>query len=105
MYEYQATVLRVIDGDTVELMIDLGLKGFRKEIVRLYGINTPEIHTVKGKLVKHIVQKKLPTGCKIKIKTYKDKQGKYGRWLVDVIVNRLNLNKYLLRYGWAVPYT
>jgi micrococcal nuclease len=109
MYEYKATVRRVIDGDTLDLHIDLGLRSFRNERVRLYGINTPERYTDEGKQVKALVEEKLPVGTVIKIRTFvntrkAEKQGKFGRWLVTIIVGRLNLNKYLLRYGYAKEY-
>ena len=42
---YGATVLKVIDGDTIELMIDLGFNIHHKIRVRLYGVNTPESRT------------------------------------------------------------
>ena len=45
MYEYNAQVLRVVDGDTVDVLIDCGFSTFRKERVRLYGINAPESRT------------------------------------------------------------
>ena len=45
MYTYHAEVLRVVDGDTVDVLIDVGFSTFRKERVRLYGINTPETRT------------------------------------------------------------
>ena len=45
MYEYHAEVLRVVDGDTVDVLIDVGFSTFKKERVRLHGINTPECRT------------------------------------------------------------
>mgnify|MGYP001304981027 FL=1 len=45
MYEYKAKVLRVVDGDTVDVLIDVGFSTFKKERVRLHGINTPECRT------------------------------------------------------------
>ena len=46
MYEYKAKLVRVIDGDTIDVDIDLGFKVFlQKERVRLFGINTPESRT------------------------------------------------------------
>ena len=47
MYEYRAKVLRIIDGDTLKLEIDLGLKTSTKQKVRLAGIDTPETYGVK----------------------------------------------------------
>ena len=45
MYEYNAEVLRVVDGDTIDVLIDVGFSTFKKERVRLHGINTPECRT------------------------------------------------------------
>ncbi len=45
MYEYKAKVTRVVDGDTVDALIDCGFSVFRKERIRLYGINAPESRT------------------------------------------------------------
>ena len=45
MYEYSAQVLRVVDGDTVDVLIDCGFSTFKKERVRLYGIDAPESRT------------------------------------------------------------
>ena len=45
MYKYNAEIVRVVDGDTVDAMVDLGFKIFKKIRIRLYGINTPETRT------------------------------------------------------------
>jgi micrococcal nuclease len=101
MYEYYAEVLRVIDGDTVLLRIDKGFHSDQREKVRLLGIDTPENNTEFGQEVTAIVKAKLPPGKIVKVKTHKDKQGKYGRYLATILIGRLNLNKYLVRYGYA----
>ena len=44
-WRYEASLLRVIDGDTVDAMIDLGFSTHRKVRIRFYGINTPETRT------------------------------------------------------------
>jgi micrococcal nuclease len=46
---YQAQIVEVIDGDTFDLMIDLGFNTFAKERMRLYGIDAPEMRTQAGK--------------------------------------------------------
>jgi endonuclease YncB( thermonuclease family) len=48
MYEYMAKVTRVIDGDTIEVEIDLGFKIKHTTILRLSGINAPELRTPEG---------------------------------------------------------
>ena len=88
MYEYNAEVLRVVDGDTIDVLIDVGFSTFKKERVRLYGINTPETRTrdleekQKGLAAKDRLEE-LIKACENKcvIKTQLDKKGKYGRIL------------------------
>ena len=103
-YEYEATVVKIIDGDTVDLAVDLGFHITLTDRFRLYGINTPETNTKEGKIAKAVVERLSPVGSIVKIKTHKDKRGKYGRWLATIIHNRVNVNKYLLRYGYATEY-
>ena len=45
MYQYKAKLIKVVDGDTVDAMIDCGFSTFKKERIRLFGINTPECRT------------------------------------------------------------
>ena len=45
MYEYKCELIKVVDGDTIDVLIDVGFSTFRKERVRLYGINAPESRT------------------------------------------------------------
>ena len=98
MYTYNAKVLRVVDGDTLDLMIDLGFRQFSKQRVRLYGVDTPETFGVKkgsaewtaGVKAKAFVEHWLATHCPdgVMIKSHDGKQlgqGKYGRWLVHVM--------------------
>ena len=88
MYEYRCKILRVVDGDTVDVDIDLGFGVWmHKERVRIYGLDTPESRTrdkvekVFGNYAKQIVKDWLPTGSIQKLVTEKDKSGKYGRIL------------------------
>ena len=88
MYEYSAQVLRVVDGDTVDVLIDCGFSTFRKERVRLYGINAPESRTrdkeekIRGLAAKERLDELINnTEGSIVIKTELDKKGKFGRIL------------------------
>ena len=45
MFEYNATLVRVVDGDTVDALVDLGFDTWKKVRIRMYGINTPESRT------------------------------------------------------------
>ncbi len=82
LYTYKAQVERIIDGDTLVCMIDLGLKTKTRQKLRLRGINCPEMTTKRGKYVKDYVRKLLGKQDYIIVKTYKD--DKYGRMLADV---------------------
>ncbi len=95
MYQYSAIVRKVIDGDTLEIDIDLGLSVWvRQEKIRLYGINTPEIFGVKKGSLEWIEGNKASEFAKsivrendeIRIETIKDKKEKYGRYLALVYV-------------------
>lgn len=95
MYQYSAIVRKVIDGDTLEIDIDLGLSiWIRQEKVRLYGIDTPEVFGVKkgspewiaGTKASEFVKELLPENTEIRVETIKDKKEKFGRYLAVVYV-------------------
>jgi len=114
IYYYSAKVLRVIDGDTIVLNIDLGFNVTIKETIRLYGINTPELRSknknekTKAKIAKDYILKQFKINDnEIEIETLKDKKGKYGRMLgiihiKDKFGNWINLNHELIKNGMAV---
>lgn len=114
MYRYRAIVLRVIDGDTVDVDLDLGFDVWlRKQRVRLYGIDTPESRTRDleekkfGLLAKNFVLEHCPIGSEIIVQTHKDDaRGKFGRILGELIVRdgTLNLNKHMINEHIAVQY-
>ena len=93
MYEYRCTIDRVIDGDTVDVDIDLGFGVWlRKERVRMYGIDTPESRTRDlvekkyGLAAKDFVLSFLPVGSTQTLRTKKDDKGKFGRILGEFVV-------------------
>ena len=71
-YTYNATVVRVVDGDTVILKVDFGFRVFAESPFRLWGINCPEMSTPEGKLAKKRAEELLPVGKEILAKTYKN---------------------------------
>ena len=93
MYQYKATIIKVIDGDTVDVDIDLGFEVWLKnQRIRLYGIDTPESRTsdkvekVFGNLAKEKVLEFCPVGSDIILQTKTDdSRGKYGRILGELI--------------------
>ena len=88
MYTYAAKLIEVIDGDTVDLLIDLGFGVHVRERCRLYGIDAPEMPTEAGKIAKahletligaatgelFVATRKMP-------RKPKEKTDKYGRYL------------------------
>jgi micrococcal nuclease len=93
MHEYNCKIRRVVDGDTVDVDIDLGFGTWiLNERVRLYGIDTPESRTRDleekkyGLFAKKVVEHYLPVGSNQILKTHKDKVGKYGRILGEFVM-------------------
>ena len=104
MYEYKATVKKVVDGDTIDVVIDLGFKIQYTERIRLARINAPEMSTEEGKAVKKFVSSQLE-GKGVIIKTEKSTFDKYGRWIAEVFYDdQKSINQLLLDNGMAVKY-
>ena len=119
MYNYRCVILRVIDGDTVDVDIDLGFSVWLKnQRVRLAGIDTPESRTqdlaekAHGLAAKSRLSELLPQGGKFEIATTINKNDsdlheKFGRILGDFIIPGTpnSANYILINEGYAVPYT
>ena len=74
--------------------------------LRLYGIDTPELRGAEkeaGIVVRDLVREMI-LNKEVEIHSYKDKQGKYGRYLANIIVDDLDINKWLVDNGHAKPY-
>ena len=120
MYEYRATVIKVVDGDTVDVDIDLGFGiALSDERVRIAGIDTPESRTRDkeekkfGLAAKARVKQLLGKTCVLKTQINKDGEdmkGKFGRILGDFSVydgatdTWRMLTEILVSEGHAVPY-
>tara|TARA_R100000808_G_scaffold15950_1_gene36343 strand:- start:4401 stop:4844 length:444 start_codon:yes stop_codon:yes gene_type:complete len=111
MYEYAVKeVVRVVDGDTVDVIFDLGFSLFKKERVRLAGIDTPESRTRNleekemGLKAKDRVVYKLDSAEQIICQT--EKEGKYGRILGWLYLDgqQLSFNQELIDDGFAWKY-
>lgn len=115
MYEYNCKIRRVVDGDTVDVDIDLGFGVvYANQRIRLYGIDTPESRTRDpyekffGKMAAKFLEEKLGEQCVIR--TRKDGKGKYGRvlgqFLVydDVTDSQKTVNDIMIRDHLAVAY-
>jgi len=117
MYEYNSTIRYVVDGDTVDVDIDLGFGVWlRDQRVRLYGIDTPESRTrdltekLFGFAAKDFVKDYLPIGSTQVLKTFigkdgEDMRGKFGRILGDFFINDGKmLVKTMITEGYGVAY-
>ncbi|WP_445588830.1 thermonuclease family protein [Sunxiuqinia sp. A32] len=130
MYQYQAQIQKVVDGDTFVIDIDLGLTVWvRNEKIRLFGVNTPEVYGVKkdseeyklGKLASDFAKSLIRKGDWAIVETLKDSKGKYGRYLavlyiripeellqgvdkIRTIGDFYCLNDLLVAKGFAEPY-
>lgn len=114
-YNYNVQVSRVVDGDTVDVMIDLGFNTHIKRRVRMYGINTPETRT------RDLEEKKLGLAAKARLEEllYKNKivmrswgKGKFGRVLGELFIEEpselgptyKDINNILIEEGHAKHY-
>ena len=112
MYEYNCTVTRVVDGDTIDVVLDLGFSVLHKCRVRLYGIDTPESRTrdkdekARGKLAAKYLENSIKNGTEIILRSkLKDSKGKYGRVLGEIIIDNININQSMIEKYLAVRYT
>jgi len=84
LFTYQASVDKIIDGDTLITSFDFRLDASLSQKLRLRGIDCPEMDTNEGKKAKRFVESQLK-GCEfVIVKTYKDRSDKYDRYLADV---------------------
>ena len=112
LYTYTAEVIKIVDGDTLDLAIDVGFSLKQEHRVRFRGINCPEMETKEGQKAKRFVESELAK-CIVEkpdfkgeyaprpvviVKTYK--QGMYGRYIVDIIYLKNESNpETIAKYG------
>lgn len=113
-YWYTAHLVRVVDGDTIDVILDLGCDVLRRERIRLYGVNAPESKGATapaGKAAKDFLVAQLGQEPFL-IHTIRDKSEKFGRLLGDVflpikalgVFDPVSVNKRLIDAGHAVAY-
>lgn len=116
MYEYNATIVNVVDGDTVDALVDLGFHITHKIRLRLAYIDTKELNSKveSDRILANAAKKRveeLVLNKKVLIETYKT--DKYGRYIADVYFNEqivglglqfTSLNELLLNEGLAERY-
>ena len=104
------SIVKIIDGDTFDCVLDLGFDVLLEARVRMMGIDTPESRTrdltekAFGLAAKQFVKDLLPIGSQQIIKTQKDKTGKFGRILGDFIIEDRLLTQIMVENYHAVPY-
>lgn len=108
-YTYEAQVVSTYDADTTNLQIDLGFNIKFNERFRLADINAWEVRgpeKEKGIIARDWFRTVVPNECMIRIRTVRDKKGKYGRYLCYIYIPTglgwLNINDELVRSGHAV---
>lgn len=101
-YIYQATVVRIIDGDTLVFDLDLGCSVTVRKTIRLVGINAPEMSTPAGLLSKTFLNTQLVIGQQYVVQTFLDKNDKYGRLLGNVFVGSESVADRMVFSGYAV---
>jgi len=112
MYTYFVkSVDRVVDGDTIDISIDLGFDLTKKERVRLAGIDTPEKRTKNDKekemgyQATEFLEMHLMEATKLTVKT--EKEGKFGRmlgWLYKSETDTMSINQIMIDKGYAWAY-
>jgi micrococcal nuclease len=120
MYEYRVKIIKVVDGDTVDVDIDLGFGVWlKKQRIRLYGIDTPESRTRDkeekkyGLAAKEYLKAHLKIGVPV-LRTKKDGKGKFGRilgefWVEEYneehnVTAKTNINQLMIEEHHAVGY-
>lgn len=101
-WDYTARVLRVIDGDTLRVAIDLGYEITVVRNLRLYGVDTPEIvgkDRARGLAAKRWMEALLPAGSVIYYRSIRDKRDKYGRYLADILIEGKPLAELMIEEG------
>ena len=111
MFEYNATVIRVVDGDTIDAMVDLGFSTFKKVRIRMHGINAPESRT------RDLEEKKRGLAAKARLTELLEDAdnkfilvshgvGKFGRCLGEIFLNENSdsVNNLLISEGHGTEY-
>ena len=107
MYKYNAKLDRVVDGDTVDALVDLGFNTWKKVRIRMHGMNAPESRT------RNLEEKAKGIAAKVRLEELLEEDkfvleshgvGKFGRCLGTLHVDDVNVNKTLVKEGHAWEY-
>ncbi len=103
LYHYQAKVFNVVDGDTLDVTVDLGLRVTIEMRIRLYGVNTPERGQPNWAEATAMLTA-LTLGQTVTASTVKP-HDKYGRWLASIVTtDGVDVAQALIESGLGVPY-
>lgn len=109
-YNYWAKIVKVVDGDTVDVLVDVGFHMQAQIRIRLLGVDTPEIFGVKrntpeykaGVAARDYLKGIIPHGTWIELSAYAANAGgkreKYGRWLGMLHVEGVNVNELMIAW-------
>ena len=100
-FNYKATILSAVDGDTLDVRVDLGFRIFHEMRLRVHGVNTPEHGQPGFQEAKDFMAAFV--GKEALIASHKP-QDKYGRWLAEVKVDDVILSDALISKGLGVAY-
>ena len=110
-YTYRATVVKIVDGDTIDVQLDLGFNITAQKRLRFLGIDTYEMRGEERELGKLATARltELLEGNRVVVETKMDATGKYGRvlatvWTLDEFSIPTNINQVLLEEGHATEY-
>lgn len=103
-FTYDAQVVKVIDGDTVDLLVDLGFHTSLSIRTRLLGIDAPEVSTVSGKIAREELRIYLPVGSSVVVRTSKDPEDKYGRWIAQIEWKGGSISDWMIANHHALPW-
>lgn len=109
MYRYHAELIKVVDGDTVDLKVDQGFHSYTHIRFRLNGIDAPELRGEEkqaGLAAKAFLIETLTKANAIEVES--TKTGKWGRWLADIYIEyegmSVSVNELMITSGHAKPY-
>ena len=110
MYNYKAKVLYVVDGDTIDVVVDLGFNVDTRQRIRLFGVDTPETRTRNAKEKQAGLEAKqyvIDAIADKDIQITTEEKGKFGRYLAIIYYGanfKQNLNRELVNQGLAKEY-
>lgn len=105
VYQYRARIKGIVDGDTIDVSVDLGFCIYFRQHFRLASYSAPELkgpEKALGLLAKKKLEELLPLESEIAFES--KKQDKYGRWLAEIVWQDSTLAAYLIGLGYGLPW-